>query len=147
MIAAAIDAIKITPITANAIIFFLFFIRKKTKPGQLYPAYLIAYSATRFPVEFLSEAHEKILGPFNTYHFLCIAGVVIGLLMLLIVKFFGEKLYAFFEKPHEKFEAKVSTVNLKKELDEETERLERLEKAKLARAKAKARNKTKTRKK
>ena len=67
--------------------------------------------------------------------------------MLLFVKFFGGRLYAFFEKPHEKFEAKVSTVNLKKELDEETERLARLQKAKLARAKAKARNKTKTRKK
>lgn len=132
---------------ALAIFIFLIRYRQKAKPGTMYPLYMILYSATRFPIEFLSGGSPKVIGQFNPYHFLCIAGIVIGLLMLLFVKFFGGRLYAFFEKPHEKFEAKVSTVNLKKELDEETERLARLQKAKLARAKAKARNKTKTRKK
>ena len=39
---------------ALIILIFLFIIRKRTKPGQLFPIYLIAYSATRFPVEFFS---------------------------------------------------------------------------------------------
>ncbi len=126
---------------AILILFFLFFIRKKTKPGQLYPAYLIAYSATRFPVEFLSEAHEKILGPFNTYHFLCIAGVAIGIIMLIIVKLFGDRMMEFFEKPHRKLEEKENALKCLEEKSMEDNEIARKEKIKLSREKAKARRK------
>ncbi len=138
-------------ICAIVIFIFLLIYRKKAKPGKLLPMYMIIYSATRFPIEFLSAAHKPILGPFNTYHFLCIAGIVYGLIILLVVKYFGEKITSYFEKYHIKLEAKLAVVKPKKmtqkELDAEAERLARLEKAKLAREKAKARNKTKTRKK
>ena len=131
-------------------IFFLWY-RKKAKPGTLLPLYIILYSVTRFPIEFLSEAHPAIVGPFNTYHFLCIAGVVYGLIIWFIVNQLGENISAFFERQHEKIDAKLAVVKpkkmTKKELAAEEERLVRLEKAKLAREKAKARSKTKTRKK
>ncbi len=126
---------------ALVILFFLFFIRKKAKPGQLYPAYLIAYSATRFPVEFLSAAHEKIAGPFNTYHFLCLAGIVVGIIMLLIIRFYGDKMMEFFERPHKKLKEKENEKNLSQKKAMEDDELARIEKIKLARAKAKARRK------
>ncbi|MBR2953526.1 MAG: prolipoprotein diacylglyceryl transferase [Clostridia bacterium] len=98
----------IEALLALAIFIFLLIYRKKAKTGTVFPMYIILYSATRFPVEFLSAAHEKIAGPFNTYHFLCIAGVAIGFIMLIIVNFFGDKMTAFFEKPHRKLNEKIA---------------------------------------
>ena len=123
---------------ALAIFIFLLVYRRKAKMGTMYPMYLILYSATRFPVEFLSAAHEKVIGSFNTYHFLCIIGVVIGILMLLFVKYFGEKFNTFFEIPHKKLDAKIAKHEEEKAQNIATETAERLEKAKLARTKAKA---------
>jgi signal transduction histidine kinase len=109
---------------------------------------MILYSATRFPVEFLSAAHEKVLGPFNTYHFLCIAGIIIGLAMLLIVKRFGEKIAEIYEKPHEKFALKMAQKEEQKALNlaeekakAEADEVARKEKVRLARERAKARKK------
>lgn len=126
-----------------AIFIFLLIYRKKAKPGTIFPLYMILYSATRFPIEFFSAASEKIHGPFNAYHFLCIAGVVYGIIMLLIVKLFGEKISDAFENLHKNIEEQME---IKKEMrkqkiaDENTrlkaEKNERLEKAKKAREKA-----------
>ncbi len=113
---------------ALAILIFLFFIRKKAKPGQLFPAYLIAYSATRFPVEFLSAVHKPIAGPFNTYHFLCIIGVIVGIIMLIINKYFGDKMMVFFEKPHKKLAEKQNELMRLEEDTMEAEKLERTQK-------------------
>ena len=133
---------------ALVILVFLLLYRKKAKTGTLFPMYMILYSATRFPVEFFSAAHEKIAGPFNTYHFLCIAGVIIGFILLLCVKLFGEKITSLFEKPHEKLNLKIAEQEEKKMLklaeekaQAETAEKERLEKVRLAREKAKARRK------
>ena len=90
------------------IFIFLLIYRKKAKPGTLYPLYMILYSATRFPIEFFSAASEKIYGPFNAYHFLCIAGVVFGIIMLLIVKFFGEKISDAFDNLHKNIEEQLA---------------------------------------
>ncbi len=90
-----------------AIFIFLLVYRRKSKPGTLLPLYMILYSATRFPVEFFSAAHEKIWGPFNTYHFLCVAGVVVGLILLIFVKFFGEKIANVFDIVRNKLESKL----------------------------------------
>ncbi len=133
---------------AIAMFIFLLWYIKKAKPGTMYPMFMMLYSATRFPVEFLSAAHEKILGPFNTYHFLCIAGFVIGLILFFIMNKFGETFSRFFDKPQkavdkliakseQKREEKVAEENTKLEAEE----VERPEKVKLARAKAKARKK------
>ena len=126
-----------------AIFIFLLIYRKKAKPGTIFPLYMILYSATRFPIEFFSAASEKVYGSFNAYHFLCIAGVVYGFIMLLIVRLFGEKISNAFENLHKNIEEQME---IKKEMrkqkiaDENTrlkaEKNERLEKAKIAREKA-----------
>ncbi len=124
---------------AIAILIFLLIYRKKSKPGTLFPMYMILYGATRFFVEFFSAAHEKILGPFNTYHFLCIISVIVGTILLIIIHFFGEKMMDFFDKPRKKLEERELKIKLAKQAAIEADRLERAEKAKLAREKAKAR--------
>lgn len=131
-----------------AVLIFIFLLcyRKKAKPGMVFPMYMILYSATRFFSEFLTAAYPDVLGPFNMYQILCVIGIAVGLLMLLIVKHFGDRIQAFFEKPHKKFELKVAQREereairlIEENAQAEIERLERLEKAKLARQKAKAR--------
>ncbi len=95
-------------ICAVGILIFLLIYRKKAQAGSLLPIYIILYSVTRFPIEFLSAAHPPVLGPFNTYHFLSIGGVLYGLLLLLALKFFGNKISAFFDNIHTKLEEKLA---------------------------------------
>lgn len=131
----------IEAVLAIVILIFLLIFRRKAKSGQIYPAFLIAYSVTRFPVEFLSAAHEKISRPFNTYHFLCIAGIAVGVIMLIINKYYGERMMEFFERPHKKLEEKENELKCLEEEAMETNEIERKEKIRLAREKAKARRK------
>ncbi len=93
---------------AVVILVLLLIYRKKAKTGTLFPMYMILYSATRFPVEFFSAAHDKIIGPFNTYHILCVVGVVIGIIMLIFVKYFGKKITEFFETPHQRLDEETA---------------------------------------
>ena len=99
---------------ALGIFVFLLIYRKKAKPGKLLPMYIILYSVTRFPIEFLSAAHKRVIGPFNTYHLLCVAGVIYGLIMLVIVTFFGEKITALYEKLDQRIDAKIAQRKTKK---------------------------------
>lgn len=129
------------------IFIFLLKYRKKAKPGTIFPMYMILYSATRFCSEFLRR-EDNVLWIFKTYHLFCIAGVVIGLLLLLIVKLFGDKIQNIFEKPHKKFELKIAQKEEERALKlaeekalAEAAEIERLEKVRLARARAKARKK------
>lgn len=85
-----------------ALLLFVFLLiwRKKAKAGTMFPIYMIAYSAIRFFTEFLSN-RDDIIGPFNIYHILCFAGVIIGIVELLLVLEYGEKLQKFFtETPY-----------------------------------------------
>ncbi len=128
---------------AVAILVFLLIYRKKAKTGTMFPMYMILYSATRFFSEFFRR-EENVLWIFKTYHLLCLAGIAVGLLMLLVVKLFGDKISAFFDKPHKNFELKVAQKEEQKALklaDETAAEIERLEKVRIARAKAKARKK------
>ncbi len=127
-------------------IFFLIYRRKVKQPGKLLPLYMIIYSSTRFVIEFFTAAPTKILGPLNTYHFLCIIGVVYGIIMLIVIKFFGNKISALFEKLHQLIDVKIKNYQEEKEaktLKEnakfEAKEKERLNSIKLARKKAKAR--------
>lgn len=92
-----------------ALLIFIFLIkyRKKAKTGTMFPIYVILYCSTRFFSEFLRR-EENVLWIFKTYHLLCLAGIAVALLMLLIVKLFGDKISAFFEKPHTKFDLKIA---------------------------------------
>lgn len=138
----------IEAILALLILVFLIWYKKRAKPGTMYPMYLIVYSATRFFSEFTKADYPKVLGPLKMYHLLCIAGVFVGLLLLLVVKLYGDSIYTLFEKPHINLEAKIAQreANMitsaieQKEATEKAEK-ERLERIKLAREKAKARKK------
>lgn len=59
--------------------------KKKFKKGTVFPAYLIAFSGIRFFTEFLRCEPNVFMG-LKVYHFLCIAGVLIGLLEWLGVE-------------------------------------------------------------
>lgn len=61
---------------------FLQCFKKKFKKGTVFPIYLIAFSATRFFTEFL-RGEPNVLWGLKTYHFLCITGVVLGILEYL----------------------------------------------------------------
>ena len=84
---------------ALAIFIFFMFYKKKAKRGTLYPIYLILFGATRFVGEFL-RSEEDIVGPFKTYHFLCFSAVVIGIVLLIFVKLFGDDVDKLFDKQY-----------------------------------------------
>lgn len=133
---------------ALAIFIFLLIYRKKAKTGTIYPIFMVLYGGTRFFSEFFTAAYPNIIGPFNMYQILCTISVVIGVVLFFIIRKYGDKISYFFEKPQEKINNRI---NESKEIKErkiaeekakaEADMLERLEKAKLARAKAKARKK------
>lgn len=145
---------KQVPVQAIEVIFaliifiFLLWYRKKAKAGTIYPIFMVLYGGTRFFSEFFTAAYPNIIGPFNMYQILCTISVVIGVVLFFIIRKYGDKISYFFEKPQEKINNRI---NKSKELKEqkiaeekakaEADMLERLEKAKLARAKAKARKK------
>lgn len=101
-----------------ALLLFVFLLiwRKKAKAGTMFPTYMIAYSAIRFFTEFLSK-RDAIIGPFNVYHILCFAGVIIGVIELLLILEYGEKLQKFFtETPYGYF------INIIKKIKEKPEK-------------------------
>lgn len=132
---------------AVAIFVFLLIYRKKAKPGTVYPIFVILYSATRFCSEFFRR-EENVFWILKRYHLLCLAGIAIGLLLLLIVELFGDKIQARFEKPHKEFELKIAQKEEEKAIKLAEEKaqaqaneIKRLENIRLAREKAKARKK------
>ncbi|MBO5333216.1 MAG: prolipoprotein diacylglyceryl transferase [Clostridia bacterium] len=122
---------------------FLLWYKKRAKIGTMFPLYMILYGGARFFNEFFTAADPDIIGPFNIYHVLCTISVVIGLVLFIVMRKYGEKISNFFEIPQRKFEEKVfqsKEMRTKKIAEEnakaETDMLERLEKAKKAREKA-----------
>ena len=82
---------------ALIIFIFLMWYRKRAKEGTLFPIYLIIYSATRFISEF-TRVEPNVLGPFKTYHFLCIAGIIIGIGELYVVRRYSEKIVQLYDR-------------------------------------------------
>lgn len=82
--------------TVCALLIFVFLMlwQKKAKPGTLLPLYTILYCGLRFGSEFLRH-EDNVLGPLKTYHLLCIAGFVIGIIEYVLIDRFGEKLDHF----------------------------------------------------
>ncbi len=78
------------------IFIFLLWYRKKAKEGTMFPIYLILYSGTRFFSEFLRH-EEEVLWIFKTYHLLCIGGVILGIVELLLVRKYKDKINEFYE--------------------------------------------------
>lgn len=138
--------VQLTEAIFVALIFlFLLVYRKKAKPGTIYPMYLTLYTFLRFFNEFFTAAYPNIIGPFNMYQILCTIGFVVGLISLIVFNKYGEKISNAYDK---KMNAKLEVVMQKKankiaeeKALREAEMQERLEQAKAARAKAKARKK------
>lgn len=128
-----------------AIIIFiiLFFYKNKAKTGTIFPMYMILYGGTRFFVEFLKAGYPNVLGPFKVYHILCFICFVVGIILFFVARKFGDKFSDFFEKLYSKLDTAIAMKKALKEqliaeenIKREADMQERLEKAKLARAKA-----------
>lgn len=105
---------------ALAIFIFMLHYRKKAKPGTLYPTYVIIYCSTRFFSEFL-RCENDVFWIFKTYHLLCLAGIVSGLIQLFIVLKFADKISAFFDKSFEGVGVFIKKTAIKIDLYEEKE--------------------------
>lgn len=68
----------------------LFAFRNRFKKGTIFPTYLISFSAIRFFTEFTRAEPDVFLG-LKTYHFLCIAGVILGVIEYVLVCLYGKK--------------------------------------------------------
>lgn len=79
--------------SAMALVLFVILlrVRKRIKPGCLYPLYMVLYSAQRFFTEFLRQ-EPNVFFVFKTYHFVCAAGVFFGLFEYLLAKECGQRL-------------------------------------------------------
>ena len=73
------------------IFIFLMIWRNKAKEGALFPVFMIMYCSTRFFSEFLR--HERnIFLIFKTYHLLCLAGILLGIIELILIKKYHDKI-------------------------------------------------------
>lgn len=82
---------------ALAIFIFLLWYKKRAKEGTMFPVYLILYSATRFFSEF-TRNDPNIFGLLKTYHILCIVGIIIGIVELILVHKYSQKIIPYFER-------------------------------------------------
>ncbi len=70
--------------------------KKKAKPGTVFPVCIILYSITRFITEFW-RGQELVLGPFRYYHVFCVIGVIVGVVELIFVNKYADKINLYFE--------------------------------------------------
>jgi len=89
---------------AILILVLLIVVRKKIKTGGMFPLYLTLYSATRFVTEFWRDDFPAIAGRLTEYHFMCLIGVVIGVVLFVLMWFKGDKLDDFLSRPIKKKE-------------------------------------------
>lgn len=98
---------------ALAIFIFLLWYRKRAKEGTLFPIYVIAYSGTRFFSEF-TRNDPNVFGILKTYHILCIIGVIVGIVELILVLKFSEKITPIFDRPVSTWHKEKKIVHHKK---------------------------------
>lgn len=132
---------------AALILVILLIYRRKAKTGTIYPMYLTLFCFTRFFSEFFKADYPDVLGPLKVYHLLCIVGFVIGVILLIIMRKYGEKISDAYDRKVSNMIAKSAQKKADKIAEEnalrEAEMQERLEKAKAARAKASVKYKKK----
>lgn len=127
---------------ALLIFIFLLFYRKKAKEGTLFPIYLILYSTTRFFSEFTKD-NLTVFWILKIYHVLCLIGIVVGIVELLLVHFFRDKIDDFFDK--HKFIPKQEREKLRKE-QAKNKKVQAKNKKMLAQKSAGTKNKNKKKK-
>lgn len=89
------------------IFIFLLFYRKKAKKGTMFPMYLITYCGLRFFNEFFTDNYPNVLGPFNMYQLLCVAGFIAGLVLFFAAVKLGDRMFKFIDNKHEKFDMQI----------------------------------------
>lgn len=102
---------------ACAIIMFIILLvmrKKKKKAGYMYPAFMLMYCGSRFCSEFLRDDYPPVIWRMTGYHIQCIVGFVLGLIYLIIVIKYGEKITGFFEGKNKAFLDKVTAAYDKK---------------------------------
>ncbi|MBR5201773.1 MAG: prolipoprotein diacylglyceryl transferase [Clostridia bacterium] len=87
---------------AALILVILLIYRRKAKVGTIYPMYLTLFCFTRFFSEFFKADYPDVIGPFKVYHIMCMVGFVIGLILLIVMKKYGEKISAAYDVKLEK---------------------------------------------
>ena len=87
--------------SAVALVLFIFLQcgKKKFKKGTIFPVYLIAFSAIRFFTEF-TRCEPNVLWGLKTYHFLCIAGVIVGVFQYWAVRKYDARMQKKAENLH-----------------------------------------------
>lgn len=92
---------------AFGIFVFLMIWKKKAKEGTIFPIYLILYSSTRFFSEF-TRAEGNVFFFLKTYHILCLIGIIVGILMLVFIEKFKDRIRCFY---NEYFDATEDILN------------------------------------
>ena len=82
---------------AALIFVFLMVFKRKIRAGNILPIYIILYSATRFFSEFLRCEPDLLLG-LKTYQFLCVLGVIWGVMLLFATHILDDELNDYFRK-------------------------------------------------
>lgn len=93
--------VQLVEMGCAAIIFIILMLRKNTaKEGTVFPTYLLLYCSIRFFTEFL-RSDSDIIWNLKKYHFLCIAGVVVAVVELFIVKKYRDKILLIYDRTSE----------------------------------------------
>ena len=89
---------------AVIILIILFILKKrKKKVGTMYPTFMLLYSGMRFVSEFWRDDYPAVWGRLTGYHIQCIIGFILGVIYLLVVLKWGERINAYFETKNKSF--------------------------------------------
>lgn len=80
----------------------VYMLRHPHIPGSLFPRYLIMYSVTRFFTEFTRAGTIVFLG-LQAYQIQCIAGIVLGVIELLLIKKHGQQWSDAYDQKQEEY--------------------------------------------
>ena len=81
---------------ALALFFVLRAYQKRNRyPGSVFPLFVVLYSGTRFCTEFLRADFEPLVWRLTTYHFQCLAGLLLGVIELLLLRKFTVRISAW----------------------------------------------------
>jgi phosphatidylglycerol:prolipoprotein diacylglycerol transferase len=84
-------------------VYFLVFIlvlylqKKIKREGLLYPIFISSYSLAKFVLQFF-RSDEKLISIFNIHHFLSIFAFLIGIIWLVLVYKYGERIIRKFNR-------------------------------------------------
>ena len=60
--------------------------KRNRYPGSVFPLFVVLYSGTRFCTEFLRADFEPLVWRLTTYHFQCLAELLLGVIELLLLR-------------------------------------------------------------